>query len=75
VVRPALGDRAVFMLGRYTTTPGGRADVTFLVNPVETLAMDEIALLGDDGEVGESFFAELIERGLYSGRQGRGARR
>jgi hypothetical protein len=75
VVAPALTDGAVFMLGRYVTDAGRQADVTFIVNPVEPLADHEIPLLGDDGEVGESLFAELIDRGFYSGRQSGRARR
>lgn len=69
VVAPALEDRAVFMLGRYATAAGRRPDVIFVVNPVGLIADDAIPLLGDDGEVGESMFADLIDRGLYFGRQ------
>jgi len=75
IVAPALADGdSVFMLGIYTTHVGRAPDVTFMVNPVSTYDDDVVTLIGDDGEVGEAFFDELIQRGLYSGRRPRARR-
>jgi len=72
VVAPELADGgSVFMQGRYVTNAGQPPTVIFIVNPDRPCRGDEVPLLGHDGEVGESLFAELSHRGLYGARSSR----
>jgi hypothetical protein len=72
VVEPTLADgQSVFMQGRYATEVADPSPLIFIVNPDRACADDEIPLLGDDGEVGESLFDEMLFRGLYGARSAR----